>query len=92
MAKFSEAEDYYHQSLAMLRRIHGSRSKHIDIAFVLKNIANNYRDSGKKDEAVEKYKEALIMYRESQPDHQDIPYIIENLKKLQVCRKFRECV
>ena len=68
----------------MYRQIHGPISNHSDIALVLACCADNYRVAGEAEKAVAMYEESLLMYREVEPDHKNVPLIIQDLAKLGV--------
>ena len=68
----------------MYRQIHGPDSNHSDIALVLALCADNYRDAEEEEKAIAMYVESLLMYREVEPDHENVPIIIQNLADLGV--------
>ena len=53
----------------------------MDIADALKGLAVCYDAAGEKDKANDKYREALVMYRASQPDHRDVNIISNYLRR-----------
>ena len=66
----------------MYRQIYGLDSNHEDIALVLAILGENHRNLGDDGEAIVKYVESLLMYREVNPDHKQIQRIIKRLRRL----------
>lgn len=59
----------------MYRQIYGEDCNNVDIAGVLKNLADNHEHAGDWKKAGQRYKEALAMYKAAQPNHWNIQVI-----------------
>ena len=68
----------------MYRQIYGSDSNHEDIALMLAILGEYHRKSGDDEEAIVKYIESLLMYREIVPNHKHIPLLVRELRLLGV--------